>query len=32
MYWNGNNTYMITGIKYQYQKIKEGTSFLIVAL
>ena len=29
MYWNGTNSYMISGVKAQYDKLKEGTSCLI---
>jgi hypothetical protein len=28
MYWNGSQTYMISGVKLQYQKMKDSTSFL----
>lgn len=26
MYWNGTNSYMISGVKAQYDKLKEGKS------
>lgn len=25
MYWNGPNTYMISGVKAQYERLKAGT-------
>lgn len=32
MYWTGNNAYLISGIKAQYEKLKEGTILFILEL
>lgn len=32
MYWNGPNSYMISGVKAQYEKAKQGTTYIILEL
>lgn len=32
MYWTGNNSYLISGIKAQYEKLKECNHFINIEL
>lgn len=32
LYWNGSSSYLVTGVKNQYEKIKKGIFYVILSL